>query len=592
MIRNIFWALVACSLLWNCTGKPSEPLTWAALGLAGSDPATEDSAGPGTFAPGETENPTPTASSDGLVACLSENDALFVSFDSGSDSNAGLSSSAAVKTLSHALSLATSGQTLCIQNRSGGAAYDETSATLDVPSGVSLVGGFDSAWEHTSTPARIDGHRIALRYLNLNGDAELNSLDIRAADPSSASQDSMGLRIVYGTAKLSIIDARIVSGDINATAIEGDPAGSSYGIYAFELANLEIEDSEIESGRGGNGGDGAEGDEGADGDPGDPGGAIVDCTSNGSGAPGGAGGLHPTLVSLNGSKGGDGGQTSGGGSGGDDGDGDCAGSGSARADGPAKGGDATCNGDAGDAGDSAEDPVSGPGAMDDFFQPVSGIDGDDGEHGAPGSGGGGGGAHVCFWCDDTPGNGGGGGGAAGSSGEGGKAGSGGGGSFALYAKNTNVTLRNTSLTSRRGGNGGGGGNGGPGGSGGDGGIGLDPCPGRGGAGGNGGSGGDGGDGGDASGGSGGPSIPLVLVNGSLSLDTAMLDAGDGGNGGSSRNGRSGDGGHSYAIFVSDPGLLPDTSGSTLSYGTAGLPGSISGTGPAGSSGTTASQGNP
>tara|TARA_Y100001937_G_C7136710_1_gene340321 strand:- start:10335 stop:12089 length:1755 start_codon:yes stop_codon:yes gene_type:complete len=574
-----------------CTGKPSEPLTWAALGLV-TPPEEGDSVVPGTTGPGEPVDPEPTASSDGIASCFAEENAIFVSFDSGADSQSGAEQSEPVQTISHALSLSQSGDTICIQSRSGNAAYDETGATLDVPSGVSLVGGFDSSWNHTSTRTPISGHHIAVRYVNLNGDAELNTLEISAASPGTPSQDSMGLRLVHGTAKLTIIDSEIRAGDISIEASEDESAGSSYGVYAYQLANLEIQDSEIRGGRGGDGGKGADGEQGEDGDPGDPGGAIESCSAKGDGGAGGAGGEHPTIPELNGFSGGAGGNGPpgfGNATDGNAGDGPCGGSGTAKRDGPHTAEDATCNGDDGSPGAPYLTLASGPGSMSDFYQPLSGGDGDDGNHGDPGSGGGGGGAHTCFTCEDTPGNGGGGGGAAGSGGEGGKGGQGGGGSFALYANNTSVSLTNVTLISEPGGSGGNAGTGGPGGSGGDGGNGPDTCPFRGGGGGAGGKGGDGGPGGDGSGGSGGPSIALVIVDSPVSLDTVQLQSGPGGPGGDARHGRSGDGGHSYAIFASEVSLVPDLSSSVLAVGTPGNAGSVTGSGPVGNDGATGNQ---
>ena len=575
-----------------CTGKPAKPLSWAALGLIASSEA--DGAGSGSSGPGETIDPEPTASSEGIASCVEEDNAIFVSFDNGSNANSGVTASMPVKTISYALTLAASGDTLCIQNRDGNATYDESAATLVIPSGVSLVGGFDSSWSHTDTRTLILGSPIALRYTNLNGDAELNTISVEAVNPSQSSQDSMALRIVYGTATLSIKNVSLVSGDIVAGAPEEDQPGSSYGIYVFELAKLDIIDSQINGGRGGDGGAGADGDVGEDGAPGDPGATTPDCITDTYGAPGGSGGLHPSFESLNGHKGGDGGDllTSGSPGAASSGEGPCGGSPSTPGDTPPDGSNATCSGDAGDAGEDAMAFVSGPGAMNDFYVPVSGSPGDSGESGVPGSAGGGGAAHTCFTCNDAPGNGGGGGGAAGSGGQGGRPGNGGGGSFAIYATNVDLTLESTVLLSSQGGNGGPSGNGGPGGSGGDGGPGSDNCGGYGAGGGDGGSGGDGGPGGDGSGGSGGPSIALVLVESTLTLEDLTLESGNGGSGGESRNGRSGDGGHSYAIYASNVSLIPDLSEVTLSTGSPGAPGSNTGTGPSGNTGTAATQYSP
>ncbi len=575
-----------------CTGKPSEPMTWAALGLLGDPDAPENGVGNGES--GETVDPEPTASSDGLASCLNEEDAIFISYDNGSDSNSGDTSSNPVQSINYGLSLANPGDSLCLQSRAGNAPYDETGATLDIPSGVSLIGGFDTNWNHTENRTPIMGHRIALRYSNLNGDAELNTISIKATDPAQSSQNSMALRIVYGTANLTIQNTSLESGDILAAAPDDAESGSSYGIYAFELAQLEIIDSEVIAGKGGDGGAGSPGEPGEDGDPGDPGGTTPDCVTDTTGAPGGNGGTHPGIEALNGHKGGDGGDmvTSGNPGAASSGDGPCGGAPSESGNTPPPGSPATCNGDSGNAGDSAEDLVNGPGTMSDSYSPVSGLPGEDGEHGVPGSGGGGGAAHTCFTCNDAPGNGGGGGGAAGSGGEGGKPGAGGGGSFAIYANNTDLILTNTTLQAGSGGNGGASGEGGPGGSGGDAGSGSDNCGGYGAGGGDGGAGGDGGPGGDGSGGSGGPSIALVLVESAMDFDDLTLQAGDGGNGGASRNGRSGDGGHSYAIFASASGLIPELSDVTISVGNGGDPGAITGTGPSGNTGPATTQYSP
>lgn len=286
-----------------------------------------------------------------------------------------------------------------------------------------------------------------------------------------------------------------------ATGTTDESGGSTYGIQSMDT-ELIVRDCVIQARDGVAGANGDTGEEGAAGENGGDDGRR-------------SGGDTCT-------RGGTGGETSGGPRPGADGEG---------ADGDfGQGGDAGSGGDGGRGSDGA--PAAGdatPGAggsgggsvsANAEFQPVGGMPG---ATGAPGGGGGGGGAGN-FGVNNI----GGGGGGGGCGGLGGLGGGGGGGSFGIIAFRSDVALQGEVLVSLgRGGDGGVGGPGGIGGAGGDGRSGGEAIAGRGGRGGNGGQGAPGGVGG---GGQGGPAIAVFLRESAVT-GTVVLEGGEAGLGG-------------------------------------------------------------
>jgi hypothetical protein len=498
---------------------------------------------------------------------------LFVDGDNGDDSTGDGTRELPFATLSKALaSVSANQEDIYVLTRADDASYNESTATLTIPSGTSLYGGFDANWlrDTQSQPTLLIGHTTAVSFAPINFDTWLSGFDISTGDTVNAAQDIYGIRATSGTATLTLRYNQISTGDVAAGTDYS--AGINYGIYTTGLPGVLITDNIIVTGAAGNGATGARG------NPGNVGSRGANASgsgraSGGSGNPGyngGAGGARGGGPGGNGGSGSSGGGSLGGG-GGSGGSGVIVGNG-----GDGGGGNPGRAGSAGGLGVGGDGFGAAGGGG---FIASNGARGGSGRIGHGGGGGGGGEASSGSWV----GGGGGGGGEGGSGGLGGQGGAGGGASVGIWLDNVpNAIVERNTITSGRGGNGaagGPGGNGGAGGAGGSGQGGGGSCsfPGYcGGDGGSGGRGGKGGAGGFGGAGGGGPSFAIFIgPNLAPGISDNMFTSGaggTGGNGGGSANG--GDGGWSYGVFDADPndGIVPVLVVNTWGEGSGGTPG--------------------
>ncbi|MCF8256091.1 MAG: gliding motility-associated C-terminal domain-containing protein [Flavobacteriales bacterium] len=374
--------------------------------------------------------------------------------------------------------------------------------TLQIPSGITLEGGFNPAtWVKSNATASVIGRSAA------------NVLPA----PANA---------LVGLAALNATGFRLQDLTIDVAAASGAEV-SVYGIYLNGCSDYNIVRCVVTTGAGGaglSGSPGAAGVAGGNGQPGQPGASEPNLPQGGNGGVGAQG--------NNGGRGQNGGRHAGGTNPGPGLPGQpagCGGTGGATGTGPENSffnqtpscgsvtsgqpGQPGGNGTAGAAG-----TVGGAGSIAGGYYAVGGPGGD-GVQGNPGcgGGGGGGGGGRQLGGSDNYGAGGGGGGAGGSGGGGGIGGTGGGGSFALFLVGNGAggSVVDCNLSPGPGGVGGTGGAGGAGGAGGGGGAGgtAGACANSfGGAGGTGGTGGPGGVGGS---GANGPSAALSENGGTL-----------------------------------------------------------------------------
>lgn len=342
--------------------------------------------------------------------------------------------------------------------------YDENS--LELISGVSLIGGYDSDFKRTRhNRPTIKGNR----------------------SPAQKDESSFGL-------VAQDIDSETLVHNFHITTVDAAQNASAYAIYARDSDKLVLDNITTRAGKGGDGAAGSAGQTGQNGEKGknstwqdSPIPLVTDDTSTP-----GAGGVNSQCPS-----------TTGGGAGGQ---------GATKSDEPKSGvtkydaqgglpGSAQNGGRGGDGDDSpfitlpglnGSAGISAGLVNDNFWKPTDntspGMDGTNGRGGA----GGGGGSKIT---GKSNGNSGAGGGAGGCAGTGGGAGKAGGGSFGLFLVHSNIKILNSTFTADRGGKGGNGGKGGSGGKGGNGGASADkyaPYGGNGGKGSNGSAGGHGG----------------------------------------------------------------------------------------------------
>jgi hypothetical protein len=315
-------------------------------------------------------------------------------------------------------------------------------------------------------------------------------------------------------------------------SVRGINAGASaYGIRAIDGSKLTLERVVVTAGSGATGAPGIDGSPGA---AGKNGGSTYDL------GPQGEGGVNP-VSGLSGGRGGE------------RGDGDAAGKPGGPGQGGALGGPGGKQGNPGKDGGDGQDGLDGAAGLkgqggtnsmngaSSLWLGESGGMGFFGGYGRGGGGGGGGGGGTSYLLLDEPGQNGAGGGAGGLVGGRGGGGGGGGGSFGLYLYKSSVVATSGSITSGAGGTGGHGGTGGIGGAGGSGGTGAASFD-RGGlttvagGGGNGGRGGRGGQGGGGGGGAGGPSIAVVKIESTVTLNGTKLAFGEAGPGGAQGGG--------------------------------------------------------
>jgi hypothetical protein len=429
--------------------------------------------------------------------------AVFVDGAAGTDAGDG-SMGAPFKSIAAAAAAAT-GSDLYV--RSVGI-YDESDATIELASGMSVYGGFDEDWNRDADRrAVILGAGVAMTVLG-NAERWIASIELSSADVVGEGP-SIGV-LISGAQVVNLIDSRVVSGRGGA----GSPGGNgavSIGVLATDVDQLSIERSTVNGGTGGNGGIAPDTDDVAE-----VGGSGGDANGRNAGSGSGAGGA-----------GGRGGETSNGANGGSgQSNGGQGGTNSAPDGRPGVGGNGGVGGVGGDGGTNL---VS---AVDDETDPV-GAAGGTGEPGIAGRGGGGGGGG--FGPLLVAGGGGGGAGAGGAPGSGAVGGRGGGGSVGLHAIGVDrLVILESLIAGGRGGNGAAGGAGAPGGAGGRGGsgaVGVDGVVADGGDGGGGGAGGGGGHGGAGGGGAGGPSYGMLTTRvAELFIDSTRLRGGSGGAG--------------------------------------------------------------
>lgn len=527
-----------------------------------------------------------SSSADSVIVHVLEDraNALFVDGDTGSDSTGTGTPENPFATVRRALTAAGATRAdLYLRQRASNAAYDESSASLELPSGTSLYGGYGANWERDVENRRVlvRTDRDGLQYRSLEHEVWVSGLEVRAADATAPGETVHALLVAGdGQARVTIEDNVLVAG--NAVETPTVTPGSSYGLRLTTLAAAVVRDNTITAGRGGsgaNGSAGAAGDRGNDGSNGNRTGGRNAPGGNGPGADGGNGG------------------TRGGGPGGSGGNGTAGANASNPAGGVILGGARGTGGNGGNPGTSGSTggaglPGSGGqgiGAGSPSFNFVlsHGANGGRGGSGSGGGGGGGGDANSF----GVVGGGGGGGGAGGSGGFGGEGGRGAGASVGVWLNAVPESeLRDNVITAaagRNGGRGGSGGSGGFGGSGGSGAAGDSNFAGNGAGGADGGNGGRGGPGGIGGGGGGGPSFGVFITSPlAPTLSGNTIEAGNGGNGGDGANG--GGGGVSYAIYRSNVGIgpLPSLNGNTLRFGTGGTGGARLGTaGSIGANGT-------
>jgi hypothetical protein len=355
-----------------------------------------------------------------------------------------------------------------------------------------------------------------------------NAAEAWRRDPSNTVTITGGTKAVIGfdISQPTVLDTLTIVGTGN-----GQPGGSSYGVFLVRSGGVRLVACQISAGDGGNGVAGTNGSNGSNGDSGNMGGSgcedggcvIFAICSSCSRPPGGSGGQRVCTsadgsVDVGGGNGGAGGESESAGLAGASGRGPSPGAGGAG------GARAKTNGQPGGPGNPGANGTAGAagavfGALSEAgYGAANGGNGQPGGHGGGGGGGGSGGGDGCeffsgSWCQ-TYGSGGGGGGAGGCGATAGFGGGGGGGSFGVFLWGSSATIQGGTVATARGGQGGAGGAGGIGGQGGRSGQGGphgdDDNQGDGAPGGTGGAGGDGGHGG---GGGGGPSIGVICGGG-------------------------------------------------------------------------------
>ncbi len=543
---------------------------------------------------------------------------FYVDADNGDDATGDGSRDNPYATISKALSsipVVMGGANYDIYVKTASTSYDESAATINIPDGTSLYGGYGDNWVRDVTNNRtvLLGYKVAVHFENIVTDpAWFSGFDLTAADSDGNPPFySSGVSVDGGASSLYIQDNTITSGNTDASTSRND----SYGLRLAGISTVRVLRNTITAGNAGNSTNAGITRSGrVDGRNGISGGPLVyssgkggceDFTINGcpsirnSGGPGGQGGAR---LGGNGEVGKRGWVSTGGSSGSQTGG--TGGTGGSGGLGATAGG----NGGAGSGGYGGRGGNGGIGngtISSGFYANNTAENGVSGTHGVGGGGGGGGEGYSTSY-----GGGGGGGGQGGIAGLGGGAGGSGGASIGILVSGIfTVTIDNNTVTSGNGGSGAAGGFGGNGGAGGDGGFGV-TNPGSGADGGDGGGGGMAGAGGQGGAGAGGPSYAIMvganiaptISNNSLIVGTGGAPGPDGNDsGGGSYGGRNGDdggpggntrlggyipsvyrglpgtlaqGGWAYGIYDVNPGdgLVPSVNNNSSTPGTAGVRG--------------------
>ncbi len=223
--------------------------------------------------------------------------ALFVDGDVGNDDAGDGTRAAPYATIRKALAAA-QGEDVYVRARANGAVYDETGATLIVPPGTSLYGGYGEGWVRDTaiSRTRVAGHSNAFVFYSVVGPTWFSGFGVTASGSPSAGVDVRAIEVNGGQGPVVIEDNVLVAGDVGPGT--ADPPASSYGVLVVgHVGGLALRHNEITAGRGG---DGAAGIRGHDG------GAGADGSRN-DGQEGGAGGSGAPA----GFAGGDGGRSGG-----------------------------------------------------------------------------------------------------------------------------------------------------------------------------------------------------------------------------------------------------------------------------------------
>lgn len=455
--------------------------------------------------------------------------AIWVDGDDGSDVDGTGTRNNPYATISGALDRVDGpDQDIYVKTRATGAAYEESS-TLEVPTSISLYGGYDDNWRRDAAGNQtgVQGAATAVEVGPVEDNAWVSGFRIVGSDASSDGEDAFGIRVMGGAGAITLEDNHVRSG--NAGNGSSSEAGSSYGVWVSGAELARIQRNVIESGAGGIGADGAHGSAGGEpesdgGDGSNPGGGARGAPSDDGGAEGGLGGDGGTGFSDNGAAGFDGlGEN-----GGSGGRGDPTGSGGAG------------DGGGGDGGDGAGGGASGLGdgllSPNGLFLPNAGGTAQRAERGSGGGGGGGGQSTL-----GMDGGGGGGGGAGGGGGFPGGPGRGGGASVGLLLHAVgDAEVEDNEIVSGAGGRGGDGGEGGIGGNG-------------------------------SAGGDGGPRKCSVFGCGFAASGNGA-EGGGGGKGGQGGGGGGGAGGPSYGILMGSSENAPTIQGNSVTSGEGGTGG--------------------
>ena len=232
-----------------------------------------------------------------ILVARDATDALFVDADHGDDGNDG-SFEHPVQTLAHAVTLAEpAGLDLYLNNPDVDPAF-----TLDVslvlPDGVAVFGGFDVDWLRHSdvAPTRID----VLQPTGILATAHtepvvLSGIEVSAHAPVAGDLDSVAIELI--DVPEALLDRVVARGSDLATdparSAVGFAAGSSFGVRAVRVTQLDLVQSVVIAGQGASGPGGLPGSDGGIGANGGSSSSTlggVAGASNHNGKSGGAGG--------------------------------------------------------------------------------------------------------------------------------------------------------------------------------------------------------------------------------------------------------------------------------------------------------------
>jgi hypothetical protein len=118
---------------------------------------------------------------------------------SGSDGSGDGSMTHPYASMRRALTQVTAAQQdIYLRARAGGATYDESGASLVLPSGTSLYVGYGPAWvrDTSALKSALNTNAAGIDYSSLHDDTWVSGLSIHAAGSASADQDVTGIRAV------------------------------------------------------------------------------------------------------------------------------------------------------------------------------------------------------------------------------------------------------------------------------------------------------------------------------------------------------------------------------------------------------------